>query len=349
MERGKIILVFNVGSSSIKFSLFNNSNLIKSGYYEKLKTEEDYKKSVEKIFKETDGEEISLITHRVVHGGEIKKPVRINEEVKKKIREFSEFAPLHNPKQLKVIELCEKYNKPQYAVFDTLFFSEIPEVAKTYAIPKEITKKYKIRKYGFHGLSHNYVSQGLKGRTITCHLGSGSSISALLNGKPVDTSMGFTPLEGLMMSTRSGTIDPGLIFFLEKKEHNIKELLTEKSGLKGICGYTDFRDIRARMKKNKDCRLAYDLFVYQIIKIIGSYVAVLNGLDNLVFTGKIGENVAKLRKEVCDKFSFLGIKLDKNKNELNSEIISSKESKVKVYVRETNEEKIAVEEVLKII
>jgi acetate kinase len=248
-----------------------------------------------------------------------------------------------------VIKLCERYKKPQYAVFDTLFFSDIPEVARTYAIPREITKKYKIRRYGFHGLSHESVSHGLKGRTITCHLGSGSSISAILNGKPIDTSLGFSTLEGLMMGTRSGTIDPGVIFFLEKRGYNTKELLTEKSGLKGICDYADFREIRKRMKTNKACKLAYDMFVYQIIKTIGSYVAVLNGLDNLVFTAKIGENVPKLREDICSHLSFLGIKLDSKKNNLNSEVISLSKSKVKVYVRKTDEEKIAVEEVLKII
>jgi len=342
------ILVFNVGSSSIKYSLFEDSNLMESGNYERLETREDYEKSVKKIFKNLGNKKIDLIVHRVVHGGELKKPSRINEEVKNKIKKFSELAPLHNPKQLIVIELCEHYKKPQYAVFDTFFFSDIPEVAKTYAIPREITEKYKIRRYGFHGLSHESVSRGLKGRTITCHLGSGASISAILNGKPIDTSMGFTTLEGLMMSTRSGTLDPGIIFFLEKRGHNTKELLTEKSGLKGICGYSDFREIRARMKRNKECKLAYEMFLYQIIKKIGSYVAVLNGLDNLVFTAKIGENVAKLREEVCNHLSFLGIQLDKRKNSLNSEIISSDKSKVKVYVRKTNEEKIAVEEILKI-
>jgi len=343
------ILVFNVGSSSIKYSLFEDSDLIKEGYYERLETEEDYEKSVKKIFKDLNEKKVDLIIHRVVHGGELRKPSRINEQVKSKIKEFSELAPLHNPRELMVIELCERYKKPQYAVFDTMFFSDIPEVAKIYAVPMAITKKYKIKRYGFHGLSHEFVSRGLKGRTITCHLGAGSSISAILNGKPIDTSMGFTTQEGLIMSTRSGTIDPGLIFFLEKRGYDAKSLLTEKSGLKGICGYADFREIRKRMKKNRECRLAYEMFVYQIIKTIGSYAAVLNGLDNLVFTAKIGENVAKLREEVCNHLSFLGIVVDRKKNNLNSEVISSGKSKVKVYVRKTNEEKRAVEGVLKII
>jgi len=346
--RGKIILVFNVGSSSIKYSLFKDSNIIKQGNYEELKTEEDYKISVEKIFKNIDEKEVDLIIHRVVHGGGLKKPLRINEEIKNKIKRFSEFAPLHNPRQLKVIELCEHYKKPQYAVFDTIFFADLPEIAKIYAIPKRITEKYKIKKYGFHGLSHKSVSRGLKGRTIICHLGSGSSISAIKDSKAIDISMGLTPLEGIMMGTRSGSIDPGIILLLQREGYNAEDILTNKSGLKGICGYSDFRIIRKKMGKNKDCKLAYGMFIYQIIKTIGSYVAVLNGLDNLVFTAKIGENVAELREKVCNHLSFLGVQLDKKKNRLNSEIISSEKSKVRVYVRKTNEEKIAVEEIMKI-
>lgn len=348
MEK-KRILVFNVGSSSIKYSLFEDSVLINSGNYEKLKTMEDYKKSVKKIFSSINAEKIDLIVHRVVHGGELKKSSRITKEVKNKIKKFSEFAPLHNPSELMVIELCENYKKPQYAVFDTLFFSDIPEVAKIYAIPKEITKKFGIKKYGFHGLSHKSVSRGLKGKTITCHLGAGSSISAIINGKPVDTSMGFTTSEGLIMGTRSGTIDPGIIFFLEKKGYDAEKLLTEKSGLKGLTGFNDFRDILSRMNSNKECKLAYEMLVYSITKLIGSYIAVLDGLDNLVFTAKIGENVPKLREDICSHLSFIGVKIDKEKNRLNSEVISSGNSRVKVFVKKTDEEKIAVEEVLKIL
>ncbi len=347
MKEGKTILVFNVGSSSIKYSLFENFKLLKSETYERLKTKEDYKNSVEKIFEKID--EIDFIIHRVVHGGDLKKPSKINEEIKKRIKKFSQFAPLHNPNQLMVIELCEKYKKPQYAVFDTMFFSEISEVAKTYAIPFNITKKYGIRRYGFHGLSHEYSSRNLKGKTITCHLGSGSSISAIINGKPIDTSMGLTPLEGVIMGTRSGTIDPGIIFLLEKKGYDVEEILTEKSGLIGICGKNDFRDILSKMNKDKNCKLAYDLFIYSIIKTIGSYVASMNGIDNLVFTGAIGQNVSRLRRDVCAHFSHLGMKLDEKENKKGSEIISSKSSKVKVYVRESNEERIIVEEVLKIL
>jgi acetate kinase len=345
----KKILVFNVGSSSIKYSLFENSVLTKSGEYEKLETDKDYKKAVQNIFKKFKNEKIDVIAHRVVHGGDLKKTSRITKEVKEKIKTFSGLAPLHNPKQLMVIELCEKYLKPQYAVFDTLFFANMPEVAKMYAIPKNITEKYKIERYGFHGLSHASVSRGLKGKTIVCHLGSGSSISAIKDGKAIDTTMGFTPLEGVIMGTRSGSIDPGIIFFLNKKGYNSEDILTNKSGLKGISGFKDFRDIREKMNKNKDCKLAYDLFIYSVTKAIGSYIISLNGLDNLVFTAAIGENVPKLREHICNSLKFMGLSIDRNKNRLNSDIISSKNSKIKVYVKKSDEEKIIIEEVLKIL
>lgn len=345
----KIILVFNVGSSSIKYSLFNNSNLIESDNYERLKSKKDYEKAIDTILKKLEDTKIDAIAHRVVHGGELNKTSKITKEVKDKIKQFSEFAPLHNPKQLMVIELCEKLKKPQYAVFDTMFFSNLPEIARRYAIPKELTEKYKIRRYGFHGLSHASISKDIKGKTITCHLGSGSSITAIKEGKAIDTTMGLTPLEGVIMGTRSGSIDPGIIFLLQKKGYNAENILTNESGFKGLCKFTDFRDIRSNMNKNKDCKLAYDMFAYSIIKTIGAYISVLNGLDNLIFTAAIGENVPILRELICDNLKYTGLKLDKNKNENNEEIISSKESKVRVYVKKADEERIIIEEVLRIL
>ncbi len=341
------ILVLNVGSSSIKYSLFEDLNHLESGNKEKLKSKKDYEKAIEEIFNQFIDRNIEIIAHRVVHGGELKETSLITPEVKKKIKQFSEFAPLHNPKQLMVIELCEKFKRPQYAVFDTMFFADLPEVAKTYAIPKELTEKYNIRRYGFHGLSHEYVSQNLKGKTIICHLGSGSSISAIKNGKPIDTSMGLTPLEGIMMGTRSGSIDPGIILFLQKKKYDVEDILTNKSGLKGISGFNDFRDILANMDKNPECKLAYDLFLYRIVKVIGSYITALNGLDNLIFTAAIGENVPRLREDICNQLKFLGIKLNKKKNYKNERKISSLFSKAKVYVIKTDEERMMIEEVIK--
>ena len=343
----KKILVFNVGSSTLKFSLFEGKQKTIEGKYEKLNSDEKFKKAFNEISNELEKKiGFDLIIHRVVHGGDIKKPVKINKKIKSKIKEFSKFAPLHNPKQLTIINLAEKFKKPQYAVFDTMFFSKLPNISKLYPIPKELTKKYHIQRYGFHGLSHKSVSQGLKGKTITCHLGRGASMTAIENSKPVDTSMGLTPLEGLMMCTRSGDIDPGLIIFLEKKGYNTKKILNLFSGIKGISKYSDFRDILKTMNKNKDSKLAYEMFAYHIIKYIGAYSAVLDGIDNLIFTGAIGENVPKLRKYICDRIDYLGVKLDKNKNKL---LISSKKSKVKIYVKHTEEDQIMIKEVMKII
>lgn len=348
MEKREI-LVFNVGSSSIRYSLFEEKKLICSGKFERLKSEDDYKKAVEEIFKKINPKKISFVIHRVVHGGELNHPVKITEEVEKKIKQVSELASLHNPKELMVIDFCKKYKKVQYAVFDTMFFSEIPDFRNIYAIPLDISKKYKIKRYGFHGLSHEYVSKNLKGKTIVCHLGSGVSISAIIDGKAVDTSMGFTPLEGIMMGTRSGTIDPGIIFFLQKRGYNVEKILKENSGFKGIAGYEDFRDIRAGLSKNEKCKLAYKMFVHQLVKSIGSYISVMNGLDNLIFTGAIGENVPWLREDICKNFQYAKLKIDKEKNKKNSEIISSPNSKVKVFVKKTDEEKMALEKVLEIL
>ncbi|MEK6875576.1 MAG: acetate/propionate family kinase [Nanoarchaeota archaeon] len=347
----KKILVFNVGSSTIKFSLFENREKILEGKYEKLKSKEDYEKSFEKISNELSKKVgFDIIAHRVVHGGNMKSPVKIDKKVKEKIRDFSKFAPLHNSRELMIINLAEKFKKPQFAVFDTSFFIKLPEITKLYPIPKELSKKYHIRKYGFHGLSHESVSRGLKGKTITCHLGRGASMTAIKNNKPIDTSMGLTPLEGLMMCTRSGDLDPGIVLFLEKKGYDTDKILNIKSGIKGITNqkYSDFRDILKNIK-NKEAKLAYDMFVYRIIKYIGAYTAVLDGLNNLIFTGAIGENAPRLRRDICEHLDFLGIKLDKNKNEKNKGLISSSSSKVKIYVKSANEDEIIIREVLKII
>jgi len=342
----KKILVFNVGSSSIKYSLFKNKKRIVQEQYEKLKTIQQYSKAFEDIYKKLKKEKIDIILHRVVHGGEIKKPARINNKIKKQIRKYSKFAPLHNPKELAIINLSQRFKKPQYAIFDTMFFSELPEISQIYPIPTSISKKHKIKKYGFHGLSHKSASQSLKGKTIVCHLGHGVSISAIKNKKPIDTSMGLTPMEGAMMCKRSGSIDPGIITFLQKKGYNTEEILNSQSGLKAISEYSDFRDILKNIKQKKS-KLAYNLFIFSITKYIGQYIAILNGVNNLVFTGAIGENVPKLRKDICKNFKFLGLKIDKKKNKKNNSIISSKNSKIKVHIHSANEDEIMVKEILK--
>ena len=301
----KNILVFNVGASSIKYSLFKNLKKIEEGKYERLKNRADYKRAFIDLLKILKNKKIDLIIHRVVHGGNFKKPIKINPHVKKEIKKYCPLAPLHNPIELMIINLAEKLKKPQYAVFDTSFFTNLKDYVKIYPLDSKITKRYNLKKYGFHGISHKSVSQKLKGKTITCHIGDGVSITAIRDNKPIDTSMGFTPLEGVMMGTRSGDIDPGLIIFLAKKRINISQLLNKESGLKGISGYSDFRDVMRNIKQKKS-KLAYKMFVYRITKQIGAYITTLNGLDNLVFTGAIGANHAGIRKDITKNLKFLG-------------------------------------------
>jgi acetate kinase len=361
----KRLLVLNVGSLTLKFAVFSGRKLLAKGICEdiggrqsnfvfndrqekiKIKTHEAALKLIisSLIARDLD---FDVIIHRVVHGGKFDSTREITDDVKAEIRKFSDAAPNHNPFELQVIEDCENLGKKQFAVFDTAFFTELPQVAKTYPIPQDIASKYKIKRYGFHGVSHYYVSQGLKGKTITCHLGNGCSVAALVNGKPVDTSMGFTPLEGLMMGTRAGSIDPGIVIFLAKKGYNVEKMINFQSGFKAFTDEIDFRHIVDNLKEKK-IKLAYDLFVYSIIKQIGAYVAVLNGLDNLVFTGGIGEHHDIVRSDVCKNLEFLNVKLDEGKNKSDSELISSSNSEVKVYVRPTDEEKIMAEEVLKLM
>ncbi len=302
----KKILVFNVGASSIKYSIFKNTKKVHQGKYDRLKSREDYRRAFIDLFKNFNLKKIKidLVIHRVVHGGEFKKPQKINKKRKKEIKRLSSLAPLHNPLQLMIINLSEKFKKPQYAVFDTSFFVDLPNYVKTYPINSKITKKYKIKKYGFHGISHKSVSQGIKGKTITLHLGDGVSATAIKNGRPLDTTMGFTPLEGLMMCTRSGSIDPGIITFLAKKRINISKLLSKNSGIKGISGYSDFRDVLKNIKK-KNCKLAYNMFIYRIAKQIGAYAASLNGIDNLIFTGAISNHKGTI-KNITKHLKYLG-------------------------------------------
>lgn len=362
------LLVLNVGSSSLKFCLFerkNCSSLISGKcdgiglagsfveYKDKFGREHkekkkilDYNSAVKILIEILKKETLSLdaIAHRVVHGGNLR-TVKIDSRNEKIMKDFSKFAPLHNPLQIKVIDILKKFKKPQYAVFDTTFFIDLPKVSQIYPIASNVSKKFNLRRYGFQGISHQFVSRNLKGKTISCHLGSGCSVAAIKNGKPLDTSMGMTPLEGLMMRTRSGNLDPGIVLFLQKKGYDVDKLLRKESGFKGISGMDDFRDILKTMSQNKKSKLAYDMFVYSLSKTIASYLPVLGGVDNLIFTAAIGENVAMLRKDVCDNLGFLGIVLDNKKNKKNEEKISNLTSKVKVFVKPTNEELMIAREV----
>ncbi|MEM2956414.1 MAG: acetate kinase [Candidatus Pacearchaeota archaeon] len=372
------ILVLNCGSSSIKYKLFENKE-IASGLIEKIGEKgskiRNHKEGIRLMLKQLletkkirSISEIDAIGHRVVHGGRLSKSCIINENVIRIIKKFSSVASLHNPAELEgIIEMRKILPRiPHVAVFDTAFHQTLPDYAFVYPIPYYFYKKEGIRKYGFHGISHKYVSiraaeflkrQLNKLKIITCHLGAGCSITAIDKGKSIDTSMGFTPLEGLMMGTRCGDIDPGILIYLADKKKispkKLDEIFNQKSGLSGISGIgKDIRDIIKGAKKgNKRCKLALKMFCYRIKKYIAYYYAILDGTDVIVFTGGIGENNPLVRK-LSSEIKCFGIKIDENKNKkMNKKegIISSSDSKVKVLVIPTNEEKLIALETEKLV
>lgn len=314
-----------------------------------------------------DKKEIDAVGHRVVHGGEtFSGSVLITDEVVKVLQDNIELAPLHNPPNIKGIQACQRIlpDTPQCGVFDTAFHSHMPPKAYLYGIPYELYKKYKIRRYGFHGTSHLYVSQqaskllnkNIKDlKLITIHLGNGCSMAAVKNGVSIDTTMGFTPLEGLLMGTRSGDLDPSLILYIMGKEeltlNEASTLLNKHSGLIGISGESsDMREIIAAVKDNQQrAKWAFEVFCYRIKKYIGAYASAMGGLDGIVFTGGIGENASLVRHEVCKEMEFLGIELDEVKNEDSEEIISKENSKVKVMRIPTNEELVIALDTAKIV
>ncbi|HEV8051277.1 MAG TPA: acetate kinase, partial [Parachlamydiaceae bacterium] len=342
------ILALNSGSSSIKYRLFDSSKnyqLLKQGVAERIgqksstishviegqpaRIEEialpDYYAAMHALFpkKSKDLEEIELVGHRVVHGGEhFKGPVLINQEVIKEISKLAKFAPLHCQPNIIGIEALQELLPaiPHVAVFDTAAHSTMDGKTFLYGIPMEYYEKYKIRKYGFHGINHSYVASEaarlLKKplaelKIITCHLGNGCSIAAFEKGKSIDTSMGLTPLEGLVMGTRCGDLDPSVVIYLIEelglKPGQVTDLLNKKSGLLGLCGKSDMRDIIEMAKKgDKPSKIAIEIFVYRVQKYIGAYVAALNGIDAIIFTGGIGENSSYIRSLIAKNFSYLG-------------------------------------------
>ncbi len=366
-----MLLVINSGSSSIKYKLFNIESevLLAKGVVDRIGLRgsriRDHNVAIESILERLSHKgtfRINGVGHRVVHGGErFKKPVLIDKNAIKAITKFSKLAPLHNPPNLLGIKACMKLlpNAPQVAVFDTAFYQTLPEPHYIYALPYGLYKKEGIRRYGFHGTSHKYVAiktaEILKrpiGRLkiITCHLGNGCSITATMNGKAIDTSMGFTPLEGLVMGTRSGDIDPIIVLYLVEKKgikpEGIDKLLNERSGLLGISGLSsDMRDIYGAVKKNdKRARLAFDIFIHRIHKYIGAYSVCMNGVDAVTFTGGIGENHPPTRRAVCANLGFLNVKIDPKGNNSNSVIISKPNSSVKILVIPTDEELMIAKE-----
>ncbi|MFW5998330.1 MAG: acetate/propionate family kinase [Halanaerobiaceae bacterium] len=317
-----------------------------------------------------DLNEINAVGHRVVHGGEkFADSTLITDEVINQIEEVSELAPLHNPHNLTGIRVCEQLmpDKPQVAVFDTAFHQTMPEKAYLYALPYEYYKKHGIRRYGFHGTSHKYVANKAaklmdkpikKLKIITCHLGNGASVAAIKNGKSIETSMGFTPLEGLVMGTRCGDLDPAIIPFLMDKENltlaEIDDILNKKSGLLGVSGISsDSRDVRKAAKKgNKRAQIAVDLFNYQVQKYIGAYTTIMSGVDAIVFTAGIGEHADDIRKGILDDLEFMNIHIDDdiNKKARGKEAeITTKNSSIKVFVIPTNEELVIARDTIRII
>ncbi len=311
-------------------------------------------------------DEIDAIGHRIVQGGDtFSKAVLVDDAVYDKIKEYGAMAPLHNPAHLKGIDACSKVmpGKPQVVVFDTAFHQTMSPVAYTYGLPKEYAGKHRIRRYGAHGTSHKYVSRRvaeLMGKPvedlkiITCHLGNGSSISAIKNGKVVDTSMGFTPHEGLLMGTRCGDIDATAVLYLMKHEgfdpERMDHMLNKESGLLGVSGVSsDFRELdEAIAQGNQDAKLARDIFIYRVKKYIGSYIAAMNGVDAIVFTAGIGENGPDVREEICADMDYLGIAIDAEKNNVRGKEvnISAEGSRVQVWIVPTNEELAIAEETI---
>ena len=378
------ILVVNCGSSSLKADIINTNNketvtelrverLLDNpqieinqkdiSYNDKIDFESVIRFSLNQLKQTNTDITIEAIGHRVVHGGDkYTQPVLINDDVEQQIENLISLAPLHNPANLSGIRICKQVfeNLPQVAVFDTAFHQTIPNRAKNYAIDKNIAERYGIRRYGFHGTSLKYVSERAADylktdikqlRMVACHLGNGSSVCAVEFGRSAETSMGMTPLEGLVMGTRSGDIDPGIMIALIK-EHDfsvdeVEELLNKKSGLSGMSGVgNDMRDILQKAEEgNEDCRMAIQVYTHRLTKYIGAYAALMGGIDVLLFTGGIGENATAIRKRVCNKLNFIGIVLDEDRNifeKLSSEHdvaeLQDTTSRVKIIAVKTNEE-----------
>ncbi len=395
------ILVINCGSSSLKYQLINSDteDVLAKGLVErigidgsrlnhtpkggdKVVIEEDipdHNKAVKMVTDALTNEkygvvksldEIDAIGHRVVHGGEkFNKAVIINDSVLKDIESLNDLAPLHNPANLIGINSCitNMPGKPNVAVFDTAFHQTMPEKAYMYGLPYEYYEKYKVRRYGFHGTSHDFVSAHAaemigKDRNdlkiIVCHLGNGASVSAVMNGKCVDTSMGLTPLEGLIMGTRSGDLDPAILSFIGEKEGlsaaEVNNVLNKKSGVLGLSNNTsgDFRDLaEAEEAGNKYAKLALDTYCYRVAKYIGSYIMAMQGVDIIALTAGIGENNYRVRRGICDYLGYLGVTVDDEKLKVRGEdlIVSTEDSKVKVMIVPTNEELAIARQTLELV
>ncbi|MDQ6418185.1 acetate kinase [Paenibacillus sp. LHD-117] len=395
------VLVINAGSSSLKYQLYNmtDESVLASGRVERIGMDSSIvthepagkpetrdvseildhvtavKRVIDMLVHSAHGvlksmDEIDAVGHRIVHGGEaFKSSVIVTPEVKLEIKRLFDLAPLHNPAHMMGINAVEANmpGVPQVVVFDTAFHQSMPETSYLYPIPKVLYRRHKIRRYGFHGTSHSYVSdkaarflnkplQSLK--MVTCHIGNGASCAAIMDGKSFDTSMGMTPLEGLMMGTRSGDIDPAIVPFVMNKEeltlNEVNSMLNKHSGMQAISGISsDMREVEDAMAAgDSNAKLAFDMYIYRLKKYIGAYAAAMNGIDVLIFTAGVGENSSELRKAVCDGITFLGIELDEALNaerKKTARDISTPQSRVKVLVVPTNEELLIARDTFKLV
>ncbi len=395
------VLVINAGSSSLKYQLYNmtDESVLASGRVERIGMDSsivtheptgkpevrdvseilDHVTAVKRVIDMlthaehgviTSMDEIDAVGHRIVHGGEVfKNSVLVTTEVKNEIKRLFDLAPLHNPAHMMGITAVDNNlpNVPQAVVFDTAFHQTMPASSYLYPIPKVLYRRHKIRRYGFHGTSHAYVSDVAASylkkplselKMVTCHIGNGASVTAILDGKSYDTSMGMTPLEGLMMGTRSGDIDPAIVPFVMGKEEltlsEVNSMLNKHSGMMAISGVSsDMREVIDAMNEgDENAKLAFDMYVYRVRKYIGAYAAAMNGIDTLIFTAGVGENSSVLREAVCKGITFLGIELDDEKNAIRSKEareISTAASRVKVLVVPTNEELLIARDTFELV
>lgn len=396
----KKILVLNTGSSSLKYQLFvvgedNTFDVIAKGMAERIGIDgafikhkptggeshvnymamPDHRNAIAAVFSLLEDKDVGVIDsiqeldavgHRVVHGAEdFASSVLINAAVKQSLHDNVALAPLHNPPNLLGIEAVETMlpNVPQVGVFDTACHQTMPKKAYLYGLPKAQYDIHKIRRYGFHGTSHRYVSAKTielldipaeDSKVITCHIGNGGSLTAFLGGKSVDTSMGMTPLEGMLMGTRAGSMDPYIpLHLMETQGLSISEvngMMNKEGGLLGLCGKSDMRDVLAGMKEgDEDCQTAFDVYIYRIQKCIGSYIAAMNGVDAIVFTAGVGENNGFIRGEIMKNFTFLGLEIDETANMANEVVVSTADSKVKMFVIPTDEEMVIAQDTYSLI
>ena len=349
------VLVFNVGSSSVKAVIYSDDTAVHEIHRERIQSPQERQDVLKELYThiQQQNTQLNAIAHRVVHGGPNLQDGLITKETLAELEKVKNLAPLHDIPEIQMITYAAAMftDVKQFAFYDTSFHQSMPLRAKQYALPKEYYEKG-IRRYGFHGISHEFVTKDIQGKVISCHLGSGASVTAVYNGQSMDTSMGFTPLEGVIMGTRSGNLDPGIILYLQEHEHmtveQINELLNKKSGLLGLSGASN--DVRDLLKlTTPQMKQALDDFCYSVAKYIGAYAAALNGVDTIIFTAGVGEGSWQIRDIICKYLGYLGVVLHNQNNQANQEVISDSSSRVSVLVKHTDEQQAMYEKTLKLL